>query len=235
MKLIRAFVDFLTRLIGFIRRNNRCKILNDPNRVIKLNLGCGLAVSSDWINIDASLNAFVASWPRIFHKLFYSLSGSNRYYTFEQYHSLLKNHTFIHHDLARSIPVDNNVASFIYSSHFLEHLFKSEAYNLLKESYRALKSGGVIRICVPDLAYAVFLYHNEKKEEMLENYFFIEDQNSFLARHKYMYDFQLLKSNLEEIGFSNVIQCEYRKGQTPDLNILDNRAEETLFVEAVKP
>ena len=70
---------------------------------------------------------------------------------------------------------------------------------------------------------------------MLENYFFVEDRESFLARHKYMYDFELLKKVLESIGYTQVTRCEYRHGRTPDIDQLDNRPEETLFVEAVKP
>jgi len=68
-----------------------------------------------------------------------------------------------------------------------------------------------------------------------DRYFFVEDKESYFARHKYMYDFELLKGMLEAAGFSDVIQCPYREGATPDIDLLDNRAEETLFVEAKKP
>jgi predicted SAM-dependent methyltransferase len=39
---------------------------------------------------------------------------------------------------------------FIYSEHFLEHLFFDEAVALLQECDRLLKPGGVVRVCVPD-------------------------------------------------------------------------------------
>lgn len=233
MKVIRPIIDGATRLIGYARRNRRIfpKGVGD---VVKVNLGCGLAVTEGWTNVDASLNALVASWPRAMHKLLYRLSGANRYYSLEQYCDLLEKHVFVHHDLSHSLPLKDQTADFIYSSHFLEHLFKQDAERLLKESYRVLKPGGTIRVCVPDLAYAVFLYAHGEKEKMLENYFFVEDKESFLARHKYMYDFELLKNLLEKIGFSQVVRCEYRQGRTPDIVKLDNRPEETLFVEAVK-
>jgi hypothetical protein len=44
---------------------------------VKINLGCGLAVAPGWINVDASLNAFFASWSSGVHKVLYKLSGSN--------------------------------------------------------------------------------------------------------------------------------------------------------------
>jgi len=233
MKIIRTIIDASTRAIGYVRRYRRItpKI---KNGVVKLNLGCGLAVTKDWLNVDASLNALVASWPKFLHKILYRLSGSNRYYSLDEYCDLLGNHTFLHHDLSHSLPLKDQTADFIYSSHFLEHLFKNDAQNLLNESFRVLKPGGIIRVCVPDLEYAVTMYNRGEKKEMLENYFFVEDKESFLARHKYMYDFELLKDILEKIGFTNIVRCDYRKGQTPDIEILDNRPDETLFVEAVK-
>jgi SAM-dependent methyltransferase len=203
--------------------------------LVKVNLGCGLAVAKGWSNVDASLNALVASWPRVLHKLLYRLSGSNRYYSLDQYCDLLETHIFIHHDLSHSIPLKDETADFIYSSHFLEHLFRPDAERLLKECLRALKAGGVVRVCVPDLAHAISLFAAGEKEKMLGNYFFVDDKDSFLARHKYMYDFELLKSLLEKAGFTQVTRCTYQQGRTPDITLLDNRPEETLFVEAVKP
>jgi predicted SAM-dependent methyltransferase len=235
MSIARSIIDTTSNLLGWAKRSRR--VTSEPDvrdGLVKVNLGCGLAVVKGWINVDASLNALVASWPRTAHKLLYRLSGANRYYSLEQYCDLLENHVFLHHDLSHSIPLKDQTADFVYSSHFLEHLFKQDAERLLKDCYRVLKSGGIVRICVPDLDYAMSLYVAGEKEKMLENYFFVNDKESFLARHKYMYDFELLKTLLEKIGFSQVTRCKYQEGRTSDIVILDNRPEETLFVEAVK-
>jgi len=235
MSLTRRVIDNTTNVIGWIRRFRRITPKPDVrDGQIKINLGCGLAVTQGWINVDASLNALVASWPRAVHKLLFRLSGANRYYSLEQYCDLLENNVFVHHELSHSIPLTDGLADFVYSSHFLEHLFKQDGLRLLSECHRVLKPGGTVRICVPDLAYAVSLYSQGEKERMLEDYFFVEHKGSFLARHKYMYDFQLLKALLNKAGFSQVVRCEYHQGKTPDIDKLDNRAEETLFVEAIK-
>jgi predicted SAM-dependent methyltransferase len=235
MSLVRSLIDSSTTAIGRLRRGRRVMPEKDGrDGLVKVNLGCGLAIAPGWTNVDASLNALVASWPRWIHKILYRLSGSNRYYSVEQYCDLLECNVFVHHDLSHSIPLKDNTADFVYSSHFLEHLYKRDAVRLLTDSLRALKPGGVVRICIPDLAHAVAMYARGEKTAMLENYFFVEDKESQLARHKYMYDFSLLKNVLEQIGFVDVIQCAYRKGLTPDIEILDNRPEETLFVEARK-
>jgi predicted SAM-dependent methyltransferase len=235
MSVARRLITTATNMIGRMRRSKR--ITPKPDALdgrVKINLGCGLAVTPGWTNVDASLNALVASWPRAAHKLLYRFSGANRYYSMEQYCDLLENHVFVHHDLSHSIPLRDQAADFLYSSHFLEHLVMRDAVHLLKECYRVLKPGGIVRVCVPDLAYAVSLYSQGEKQKMLGDYFFIEDDGSFLARHKYMYDYELLALLLESAGFQDVMCCTYQKGSTPDIEKLDNRPEDTLFVEAVK-
>lgn len=199
-----------------------------------VNLGCGLAVAPGWINVDASLNAAFAGAPAWLLKLLYRATGANRYYSQDEYIGLLGKNRFVFHDLARSLPFAPETVDVFYSSHFLEHLFHDDALRLLREVYASLRSGGMMRVAVPDLAHAVRLYQQGRKREMLENYFFVEDKASFLARHKYMYDFELLKENLESCGFLRVTLCAYRQGEVPDLDILDNRPDETLFVEASK-
>jgi len=233
---MRWLIDTTTLLLGRLRRNRRVPVSADSaDGKVKVNLGCGLAVAPGWINVDASLNAVLANLPGALLPLAYRLSGSNRYYTREQYIGLLSGHRFVHHDLAHSLPFEDACVDVVYSSHFVEHLFRDEAVVLMRESLRILKPGGLVRIAVPDLAWAVECYRRGHKREMLEQYFFVEDRSSFLARHKYMYDFELLRDTLEAAGFTAVERQAFRQGRAPDLPLLDNRPDETLFVEAVKP
>ena len=69
---------------------------------------------------------------------------------------------------------------------------------------------------------------------MLQQFFFVEDMSSFHARHKYLYDFEMMREALEKAGFSYVTRRGYRAGAAPDIEILDRYPEETLFVEAIK-
>lgn len=236
MSLLRAIVDATTGALGYVKRSRRVAPRTArADGMVCVNLGCGLAVAPGWINVDASLNALVAGWPRPLHRILFRLSGANQYYARDEYCDLLERHDFLHHDLGHSLPFPDASVDVVYSSHFLEHLFKPEARRLLAESRRVLKPGGVIRIAVPDLAYAVSLYAKGEKEKMLESYFFVEDRSSTLARHKYMYDFGMLEALLATAGFERIVRRAYREGDAPDLAVLDNRPEETLFVEAVKP
>lgn len=233
MSLMRVVIDKTVDVAGFLVRGRKThpKVTVGDGRTC-VNLGCGLAVAPGWINVDASLNALFAGAPKFVLRLLYRLSGANRYYTEQEYSRLLSEHCFVFHDLARSLPFREKTVDVFYSSHFFEHLFKKDAERLLREMQGALKEGGLIRIAVPDLAHAVGLYKDGKTKEMLENYFFVDDKSSYLARHKYMYDFESLKALLVDAGYKNVRRCNYQEGAAPDLNSLDNRPEETLFVEA---
>jgi len=230
----RAIVDTTTRLLGWLKRGQRVR-LSDEGKPIKVNLGAGLAVAPGWVNVDGSLNALVASWPKLFHRIIYRLTGASAYYTFEQYHGILCQNRFAHHDLAYGVPFADNSVDCVFTSHFLEHLPKQIGAHLLGNIYRALKPGGRVRIAVPDLAFAISLYRRDEKLRMLDNYFFVDHDGSYFARHKYMYDYELLKVVLSQIGFVDIERCAYREGKIPDIGLLDNRPEDSLFVEAVKP
>jgi hypothetical protein len=91
-----------------------------------------------------------------------------------------------------------------------------------------------VRVVVPDLEHAISLYATGQKDKMLFENFFVEDDDSYYARHKYMYDFEMLSVALKRVGFHDIRRCEFRKGRTPDLECLDNRPDESLFVEATR-
>lgn len=231
--MLRGLIDFSMHILGKINRNREIQPTPDPrDGLVKINLGCGLRVATGWINIDGSFNALIASLPNWTHRLAYRLSGSHNYYSIEEYCGILKENYFIHHDLSISLPLKANSADFIYSSHFFEHLFKDDAASLLKSCARALRPGGTIRISIPDLAYAVSLYGLGLRDEMLDDYFFVEGKGSYLARHKYMYDYESIKNVLEQTGFSNIRRCQYQNGKTPDIRLLDIYPKISLFVEA---
>jgi predicted SAM-dependent methyltransferase len=163
------------------------------------------------------------------------MSGAKSYYTLESYVSILKGNVFIYRDLSYGIPVLDESVDFIYTSHFIEHLEKDTCNRLIKDIFRVLKPGGTIRIVVPDLAYTISLYSKGYKKEMLDNYFFINCNGSEYSRHRYMYDYDMLEEILNKNGYVNVVKAGYQSGKTPDIDILDNQPEVSIYVEAIKP
>lgn len=74
------------------------------------------------------------------------------------YHAGWRNYDFVapdenvtQHDLLTGVPLPDGVADAVYHSHVLEHFTREAGTAFLTECYRALKSGGIIRIAVPDL------------------------------------------------------------------------------------
>jgi len=226
----RCLTDSITNLCAWLKRN---RIIKLKDEFVKINLGTGLSVTTGWINVDVSLNAFFSKCPRLALKIFYRISQSKKWYSQKEYCNILRNHNFVCHNVKYGIPFPDDSVDYIYSSHLLEHLFKEDARNFLKEAYRVLKKDGIVRICVPDLEYAISLYKKRDKERALY-YFFSNCKSGYFSHHKYMYDFDLLRQFLEDAGFNNIERFSYRKGKTPDIKLLDNRPEETLYVEATK-
>ena len=233
MKILRSTIEVSNHLLARLRAKRKVPVPAILQRV-SLNLGCGLAIAPGWINIDGSLNALISTLPKFLHPLFYHLTGARAYYSKEEYCRLLGENIFVHHELSAGIPFHDGTADYIFSSHFFEHLFHEQAIHLVNDSYRVLKDGGIMRISIPDLEYAVGLYQAGRKEEMLKQYFFVDDDENYFSRHKYMYDFEMLSKILSDAGFREIARCNYRQGRVPDIQILDNRPDESLFVEAIK-
>jgi predicted SAM-dependent methyltransferase len=61
-------------------------------------------------------------------------------------------------DLRQPFPIPDSTCDAVYHSHVLEHFSKSGAPLFLRECFRILKPGGIIRIAVPDLEQIARLY-----------------------------------------------------------------------------
>jgi len=53
-------------------------------------------------------------------------------------------------NLLGHLPADNNSASVVYSSHFLEHIPTDLVPSFLSECYRVLRNNGILRLALPD-------------------------------------------------------------------------------------
>jgi len=225
--MLRRLIDLGTNFVCWTKRNS---VVDPKDEVVKVNMGSGLSVAAGWTNVDASMNVFFSRWPRFILRMLYRTSGFKQWYSRDEYCNTLRDRVFVHHNVKYGIPFPDQSVDYLYSSHLLEHLLREDAKTLLKAARRVLKKGGVIRTCVPDLEYPILLYQKGDREEAMDcffTYFSLHD-------HKYMYDFDLLKQLLEEVGFTSIERCSYREGKTPDVDVLDNRPEGTLYVEASK-
>jgi predicted SAM-dependent methyltransferase len=146
------------------------------------------------------------------------------------------------------LPFDTGSVNMIYSEHVLEHLFKPDAENLLKECCRILKNGGTIRIGVPD-AEIYFTKYKEKDTHFFEKLKHLGGATQTLdtpidiinqmfrmgGDHLFAWDYDTLQKALQKAGFSHIKKYESGVASTADICLDDSEhAFETLYVEAIK-
>ena len=219
----------------------------------KVNLGCGTTCLDDWINIESSFNARLAKYPQLRYLLFKVGILPTKYYETPWSEHIQK---IMIRDVREKLPFNDCSVDFVYSSHLIEHLRKDEAKEVLEECFRILKSGGLVRLSIPDLELMARNYIKEIEDirtnkgirDYLPSENFLDTLDigversktpfileSFLSRHKWMYDQFSLTALLTSSGFVDIKKRTYKVGFMPDIELLDNRPEHSLYFEARKP
>jgi SAM-dependent methyltransferase len=202
------------------------------------------------VNIDSSLNAWLAQHPRL-RWLAYRLGLLP-----EAQYRIVWPRNIVIHDVRRGLPFADESAQYIYASHFLEHLYYQEAIIFLKECYRVLANGGVLRIVVPDLQSMVESYLKERQqvpdspepaERLLDGLGFIPQRPArgvigFIAflqdknRHKWMYDWPSLTALIRGAGFNKFRRCRYLESVIEDIAAVEkeDRLIDALCLECIK-
>lgn len=128
-------------------------------------------------------------------------------------------HIDYRHEISSLPMFKNNSADLIYACHAFEYFDRQQAEEVLKEWRRVLKSGGILRLAVPDFEAMVKVYLKYAKD--LEHrgilgplYGRIEiktPKGKKTIYHKTTYDFKSLKRLLENCGFRKVGRYDWRK------------------------
>jgi len=147
-------------------------------------------------------------------------------------------------DLRRGLPFQPGSCAAIFSEHMIEHVPKDDAQNLLRECYRALQPGGVLRLSTPDAE--KFLRSYVGDGEFLKHPNFsrpidtpIDRINEMMregGQHLWSYDAALLTLMLKKVGFSTVVMQTFGVSLHPRMQNIDfdARAFESLYIEAVR-
>jgi predicted SAM-dependent methyltransferase len=100
----------------------------------------------------------------------------------------------------------------IYAAHVLEHFGRLEYMNVLKEWYRVLKPGAILRLSVPSFE-AVVEYYTTKEDDLNKLLGLLVGGQKIgqYDYHKMIFDEKLLSSALEEVGFSTVYKYDWNK------------------------
>ncbi|MDO9580191.1 MAG: methyltransferase domain-containing protein [Bacteroidales bacterium] len=111
---------------------------------------------------------------------------------------------------------ENDSIELIYSSHSFEYFDRLEAVDVLKEWKRVLKSGGTLRLAVPDFDKLIQIYEKTNKLEKILGPLYgrmeIDTENgSKKLYHKTVYNFDSLRNVLEEGGFKDIQRYDWKK------------------------
>lgn len=147
-------------------------------------------------------------------------------------------------DLSRGLPFPDESCALIFSEHVIEHLSREAAERFVRECYRALQKGGVVRISTPDAgrylrSYAgdgEFLRHSSFTQAIETPLDRINQMMREDGQHLWVYDNASLLLLLQRAGFSSCIEQEFGVSLHPRMHNLDSpgRAFESFYVEGQK-
>jgi predicted SAM-dependent methyltransferase len=177
--------------------------------VRRLNWGCGTSPDPGWINSDIKEDPAVE----------------------------------ISADILEGLPLEEGSIDYAVSIHALPELRYEDQVPALMELRRVLTPGGVLRLALPDLDRAIRAYQEGDRD-----YFLIPDEDArslgskmivqllWYGYSKTLFTYDFIAELLERAGFLDVRRCAFQETASPfpEIVTLDNRPEESLFVEARK-
>lgn len=175
----------------------------------RLNWGCGASGAQGWINSDQKTGPGID----------------------------------ISCDIRQGLPLESESIDYVVSIHALPEVPYPDLGSVLQELRRVLKPNGVLRLALPDLNKGIQAYLRNERD-----YFLIPDEDAKslggklilqliwygYSRTLFTYDFT--EEMLLKAGYRHVTECSYltTKSSYPGIVELDDRAQESLFVEAIK-
>src|SRR5947209_9058019 len=149
-------------------------------------------------------------------------------------------------DAGRSLPLASDSVDRIHSEDFIEHIDLDAGARFLAEAFRVLRPGGIMRLLTPDLRALVEQVYIDRQPRhlrwcgvYLDAHGPCEALNMHLrinGEHRFIYDEELLRGVLKDVGFSPVRRVRWNRSPDRYLRYLDLRDFGlNLFLECVKP
>lgn len=208
------------------------------NQNICLNVGCWTDIAEGWLNIDASFYVKLSKIPVVGSTILSALKAP-------QFPS-----SVCYGDMVKGLNLQPESCQLIFASHVLEHLSLEDFDRALNNLYVYLKSGGTLRIIVPNLEayaknYLKTLSVPEKSSQAADKFMNI----SFLgykssrrtiyhrlqevlsnSRHQWMWDEPSLKTALEKHGFKDIKRCKYQDWSDQRFELVEKKKRHYLSI-----
>lgn len=164
-------------------------------------------------------------------------------------------------DVREPLPLPAESFDYIHAEHLIEHIAYRPGQRLLRECWRVLRPGGVLRVATPDLARLIAIYRGDAgpEGEVYLDYayrrwlkgrphrhpVFLVNHNVRAWGHTFLYDEDLLSQCLADAGYVDITPCALGESGHEELrdverhggtNELSRRAVayETMILEASK-
>lgn len=147
-------------------------------------------------------------------------------------------------DITNTLPFPDDSCEFIYNEHFMEHLRLQDAVGFMRECYRVLQPGGVLRVGMPSVAESVRCYYENdwRNQPWLEKYGYnwiqtrAESINISFRHwgHQWLYDDEELTRRMKEAGFTDIRTVAWGESVYPELSQRETRRETRVICEARK-
>lgn len=142
-------------------------------------------------------------------------------------------------DLRKPFPFPDRSIDAVFHEHLIEHLTYQDAVALLSECARVLRPGGVLRVSVPDFRRYLYSYvHGTDFIETVRPGRFSPlialSEVAYCYGHRSLWDAQTLSKVLETLGLTPA-ETSFGQSRLEPCPDQASRANETLYVEAIKP
>jgi len=113
-------------------------------------------------------------------------------------------------DISKDLPYEDETVDLIYSCANIEHFGRKEWIEIIKYWFKLLKTGGTLRLSTADFEEVCKEYTENKDITKLLG-FVVGGQKNDYDWHGMIFDFKLLKEELEKIGFKNIKRYDWRQ------------------------
>ena len=202
-----------------------------------LQYGCGFEAPEGWLNYDASPTLLFEKIPLI---------GG----LYKKNEKRFPKHV-IWGDIVQGLPHQVESVQGIFCSHILEHLSLEDCRKAIRNTFDYLKPGGVFRMVVPDLEYAINQYIDDKTNQAAQRFLEItmlglRARGNLVKRivesalgnskHQWMWDEKALSHELKSVGFKKVRRAKFGDSTDPKFREVEREGRfiNCLALEAIK-